>query len=25
MDIYCTRPHCEQPLNSFVDLDDSNL
>jgi ABC-type branched-subunit amino acid transport system substrate-binding protein len=25
MDIYCTRPHCEQPLNSFPDLDDSNL
>jgi ABC-type branched-subunit amino acid transport system substrate-binding protein len=25
MDIYCTRPHCEQPLNSFSDLDDSNL
>ena len=25
MDIYCTRPHCEQPLNSFADLDDSNL
>ncbi len=22
MDIYCTRPRCEQPLNSFVDLDD---
>jgi ABC-type branched-subunit amino acid transport system substrate-binding protein/serine/threonine protein kinase len=25
MDIYCTRPHCEQPLNSFADLDDSRL
>jgi ABC-type branched-subunit amino acid transport system substrate-binding protein/serine/threonine protein kinase len=25
MDIYCTRLHCEQPLNSFVDLDDSKL
>ena len=25
MDIYCTRPHCEQPLNSFADLEDSNL
>ncbi len=25
MDIYCTRPHCEQPLNSFADLDDSTL
>jgi ABC-type branched-subunit amino acid transport system substrate-binding protein/serine/threonine protein kinase len=25
MDIYCTRPHCEQPLNSFADLDDSKL
>lgn len=25
MDIYCTRPHCEQPLNSFSDLDDSKL
>ena len=25
MDIYCTRPHCEQPLNSFSDLDDSNV
>ncbi|PSB54840.1 hypothetical protein C7B77_16885 [Chamaesiphon polymorphus CCALA 037] len=25
MDIYCTRPQCEQPLNSFSDLDDSNL
>jgi ABC-type branched-subunit amino acid transport system substrate-binding protein/serine/threonine protein kinase len=21
MDIYCTRPRCEQPLNSFPDLD----
>ena len=25
MDIYCTRPHCEQPLNSFSDLNKSNL
>jgi ABC-type branched-subunit amino acid transport system substrate-binding protein len=25
MDIYCTRPHCEQPLNSFFDLDDSKF
>lgn len=25
MDIYCTRPHCEQPINSFFDLDDSKL
>lgn len=25
MDIYCTRPHCEQPLNSFSDFDNSNL
>ena len=25
MDIYCTRLHCEQPLNSFVNLDDSKL
>jgi ABC-type branched-subunit amino acid transport system substrate-binding protein len=25
MDIYCTRPHCEQPLNSFSDLDDSKF
>ena len=25
MDIYCTRLYCEQPLNSFVDLDDSKL
>ncbi len=25
MDIYCTRLHCEQPLNSFVDLDDSKF
>lgn len=25
MDIYCTRPRCEQPLNSFPDLDDSKL
>uniref|UniRef100_UPI00286D0769 protein kinase domain-containing protein n=1 Tax=Chamaesiphon sp. VAR_48_metabat_135_sub TaxID=2964699 RepID=UPI00286D0769 len=25
MDIYCTRPHCEQPLNSFPDLDDSKF
>jgi ABC-type branched-subunit amino acid transport system substrate-binding protein/serine/threonine protein kinase len=25
MDIYCTRPRCEQPLNSFSDLDDSKL
>jgi ABC-type branched-subunit amino acid transport system substrate-binding protein len=22
MDIYCTRPHCEQPFNSFSELDD---
>jgi ABC-type branched-subunit amino acid transport system substrate-binding protein len=25
MDIYCTRPHCEHPLNSFADLDDIKL
>jgi ABC-type branched-subunit amino acid transport system substrate-binding protein/serine/threonine protein kinase len=25
MDIYCTRPQCEQPLNKFSDLDDSKL
>ncbi len=25
MDIYCTRLHCEQPLNSFVELDDSKF
>ncbi len=25
MDIYCTRPHCEQPLNSFSDFDSSNF
>ncbi len=25
MDIYCTRPHCEHPLNSFADLDDRTL
>ena len=25
MDIYCTRLYCEQPLNSFVDLDNSKL
>jgi ABC-type branched-subunit amino acid transport system substrate-binding protein/serine/threonine protein kinase len=25
MDIYCTRPHCEQPLNSFPELDDSKF
>jgi ABC-type branched-subunit amino acid transport system substrate-binding protein/serine/threonine protein kinase len=25
MDIYCTRPHCEQPLNSFSDLDESKF
>ncbi len=25
MDIYCTRPRCEQPLNSFADLDDRTL
>jgi ABC-type branched-subunit amino acid transport system substrate-binding protein/serine/threonine protein kinase len=25
MDIYCTRPRCEQPVNSFADLDDSKL
>jgi ABC-type branched-subunit amino acid transport system substrate-binding protein/serine/threonine protein kinase len=25
MDIYCTRLHCEQPLNSFVDLDNSKF
>jgi ABC-type branched-subunit amino acid transport system substrate-binding protein len=25
MDIYCTRLHCEQPLNSFIDLDDSKF
>lgn len=25
MDIYCTRPRCEQPLNTFIDLDDSKL
>jgi ABC-type branched-subunit amino acid transport system substrate-binding protein/serine/threonine protein kinase len=25
MDIYCTRPHCEQPLNSFDDLDSSKF
>ncbi|WP_295613065.1 ABC transporter substrate-binding protein [Chamaesiphon sp. GL140_3_metabinner_50] len=25
MDIYCTRPRCEQPLNSFSDLDDRQL
>jgi ABC-type branched-subunit amino acid transport system substrate-binding protein/serine/threonine protein kinase len=25
MDIYCTRPHCDQPLNSFSDLDNSQL
>ncbi len=25
MDIYCTRPHCEQPLNSFADLDSSKF
>jgi ABC-type branched-subunit amino acid transport system substrate-binding protein/serine/threonine protein kinase len=25
MDIYCTRPNCDQPLNSFSDLDDSKL
>jgi serine/threonine protein kinase len=25
MDIYCTRPRCEQPINSFADLDDSQL
>jgi ABC-type branched-subunit amino acid transport system substrate-binding protein/serine/threonine protein kinase len=25
MDIYCTRPRCEQPLNSFSDLDDRKL
>lgn len=25
MDIYCTRPRCEQPVNSFADLDNSQL
>ena len=25
MDLYCTRPHCEHPLNSFADLDDRTL
>jgi ABC-type branched-subunit amino acid transport system substrate-binding protein len=25
MDIYCTRPRCEQPLNSFADLDSSKF
>jgi ABC-type branched-subunit amino acid transport system substrate-binding protein/serine/threonine protein kinase len=25
MDIYCTRLHCEQPLNSLLDLDDSKF
>jgi ABC-type branched-subunit amino acid transport system substrate-binding protein/serine/threonine protein kinase len=25
MDIYCTRLHCQQPLNSFVDLDNSKF
>jgi ABC-type branched-subunit amino acid transport system substrate-binding protein/serine/threonine protein kinase len=25
MDIYCTRLHCEQPLNSSVELDDSKF
>lgn len=25
MDIYCTRPRCEQPLNSFTDLSDRML
>jgi ABC-type branched-subunit amino acid transport system substrate-binding protein/serine/threonine protein kinase len=25
MDIYCTRPRCEQPVNSFADLDDRKL
>jgi len=25
MDIYCTRPRCEQPLNSFADLGDRML
>jgi hypothetical protein len=25
MDIYCTRPQCEQPLNSFADLDSSKF
>jgi ABC-type branched-subunit amino acid transport system substrate-binding protein len=25
MDIYCTHPHCEYPLNSFADLNNSNL
>ena len=25
MDIYCTRPRCEQPLNSFADLSDGML
>ena len=25
MDIYCTRPGCKQPLNSFADLDDRTL
>jgi ABC-type branched-subunit amino acid transport system substrate-binding protein len=25
MDIYCTRPGCPQPLNSFPDLDDSTI
>ncbi|MEA5478373.1 serine/threonine-protein kinase [Pseudanabaena galeata UHCC 0370] len=24
MDIYCTRPHCTKPLNSFADLDSGN-
>jgi ABC-type branched-subunit amino acid transport system substrate-binding protein/serine/threonine protein kinase len=25
MDIYCTRPRCEHPVNSFADLDDRQL
>jgi ABC-type branched-subunit amino acid transport system substrate-binding protein/serine/threonine protein kinase len=25
MEIYCTRPGCHQPINSFPDLDDSTL
>jgi ABC-type branched-subunit amino acid transport system substrate-binding protein/serine/threonine protein kinase len=25
MDIYCTRPHCAQPLNSFADLDSTKF
>jgi len=25
MEVYCTRPNCPRPLNSFADLDDSSL